>query len=346
MSTPINAIVTGTFTTDAAASPVIINLPCAADEIEITNLTDIVTATNTPAVVVQARGLSAMRSGTALAKSGTGAGLTIPESMILSNGFTFFTDTAGQNLSAATALTAISQAATAVVATGDTTTVPLVAGDVVRLYTTTGMLQVASMDFSVGTVVANTSFQLKYLNSAGFGAAATSGTWRKIPFAGGPSVNVGGVAPNPRFYPRSRYVTAITAANPAVVTLSVAHSFTVGEKVRLIVPAAFGMVQMNNQLATITAVNLAANTITLDIDSSSFTAFAFPTSAIAAAGITFAQVVPVGEAAVNTVALPVGGSLADSAQNVSKSGVYVGSGVLVASKNYSWIAKKGIATTP
>ncbi len=342
MSSPLNAVYTGTFTTDAAASPVTLKLPAGATEIEITNLTDWGSAAaNTN--IIQAKGYASMTAGSGETFPKTNGAATIGIPTMQTGGcFTFFSDSAGQSPSAATAITAISRANPAVVSTGDTTTVPLAAGDVVRIYGTTAMLQVASMDFSVGTVVANTSFQLKYLSNGAFAADASAGFWRKLPFQAGPSVNVGGIVPDPRFYPRARYITAITAANPAVVTMSVAHSFTVGEKVRLVVPTVFGMTQMNNQLATITAVSYANNTITLDIDSSAFTAFAFPTSVVAAAGISFAQVVPVGEAAINTPALPVGNLLLDATKNSSVNGVIIGSTALVASKAYSWIAKKGL----
>jgi hypothetical protein len=149
---------------------------------------------------------------------------------------------------------------------------------------TTGMLQIAGMDFTVGTVNAGVSFQLRYLDSSGFGAAATNADWRIVPF-------------DPQFYPRRRYITGITQAASAVITMSVAHEFSVGETVRIFNPDSnFGMGQINGQLGTITAVTTGAtNTITVDIDSSAYSAFAFPTSAVAAAGITFPQVIPVGD---------------------------------------------------
>jgi hypothetical protein len=40
------------------------------------------------------------------------------------------------------------------------------------------------------------------------------------------------------------------------------------------------MTQMNDVRATVTAVSVANNTVTLDVDSSAFTAFAFPASAV------------------------------------------------------------------
>jgi hypothetical protein len=67
------------------------------------------------------------------------------------------------------------------------------------------------------------------------------------------------------------------------------------------------MTEMNNLYATIVAVNTTlttGNTITLDIDSTAFTAFAFPTSSVGLA-FTPAQVVPVGENSAEALVLGV-----------------------------------------
>ena len=203
--------------------------------------------------------------------------------------------------------TAISAANPAVVS--DASTGTLTANStVVRMINTTGMLQIAGMDFTVGAVNAGVNFALRYMNTTGF-AVATNADWRIIPF-------------DPQFYPRRRFITGITAANPCVITMSVAHDFTVGERVRIFNPDAnFGMQQINGLIGEITAVTTGAtNTITLgNIDSSAFTAFAFPTSAVAAAGITHPQVIPVGES---------GNVLTGATNNVSARRVLVESNAL------------------
>jgi hypothetical protein len=81
------------------------------------------------------------------------------------------------------------------------------------------------------------------------------------------------------------------------------------------------MVEMNGLLGTITAVTTSAtvNSITVNIDSSGFTAFAFPTSAVAALGIGVPEVTPVGEAA----ASPYQNLLDDATRNVSITGVSI-----------------------
>jgi hypothetical protein len=99
---------------------------------------------------------------------------------------------------------------------------------------------------------------------------------------------------------------------------------------------------MNNLLGVITAINTTTNTITVNIDSSGFTAFAFPTSAIAALGVSFALVVPVGEAAINSSSQPFGNLLDDATRNISFNGVIIGTAVQSASKLYQWVAERGI----
>ena len=337
MSTPIHANMTGTFTTDATPSPVTLNLPSGATEIQLVNVTDY---NAHAATIVRAAGQSGTADGTADIYTGNGANPNvITHTEVVSGGFTFFSDSAGQNPGPAVAITGINQINHPLALSGTTGAI----GDVVRVYGTTGMLQVAGMDFTVTAVNAGVSQTLGYLDASGFAAPATAGFYRKLPFAGSPVTGTV-IAPSPRYYPRARYITGITAANPAVVTMSVTHNFQVGEKVRMIVPSSFGMVEMNGLLATITAVSHSAtvNTITLDIDSSAMTAFAFPTSAVAALGVTFAQVIPVGEAAINTIALPVGNLLDDRTRNTSMNGVIIGSGILVASKLYQWLAKKSL----
>ena len=156
-------------------------------------------------------------------------------------------------------------------------------GDRVRIYGTTGCLQVAGYDYSITAATAN-NFDLGYANMTGYAADSTAGFARKVPN-------------NPIYSPQANRITGITAANPMVVTLAVTHGISVGEKVRVKVSSDFGMIEANDLIGQVTAISTANNTISLDIDASGFTAFAFPTSAVAALGVTPAHIVPVGDAA-------------------------------------------------
>lgn len=183
---------------------------------------------------------------------------------------------------ASVVLTAISGAAIPVVSTGNTG--GLANGDIVRLYNVTGGVQLNSIDFTIGAINANVSFTLAYMSQI---VAANAGTFRRIPY-------------NPIFYPRNRYIVSISQAVEAVVILTVTHGYKVGQVVSFVVPsvggsaASYGMTEINGLQGTILDIDTATNSITVDIDTTAFTAFAFPTTAQAAAGFTQAQVVPVG----------------------------------------------------
>lgn len=206
---------------------------------------------------------------------------------IAANSGFFLQDTSVQTPGASVALTGITSANPPVVNTGSTAGL-VASSTVVRIFNTVGALQLGGLDFTVGTVVANTSFTLAYM-AAIASANPGAGTYRIIPF-------------DPIYYPRRRIITKISQAAQAIVTLSVTHGYTVGQVVRFIVPTvtalAYGMTELDGLQGTIVAVGAAdadgiTNTITVDIDTSGFTAFAFPLTT--APGFSPAQIVPIGE---------------------------------------------------
>lgn len=223
-----------------------------------------------------------------LAGGGPNYQITIGE--IAANQGFFLIDTSVNVPGASVALTSITGVSGVpapqipIVATGNTA--GLVAGDIVRLFGVVNGAQYSGLDFTIDTVVLNTSYRLPFM-PAGI-ANTLAGTFRKIPY-------------NPIYYPRSRYISSITQATQAVVKLTVTHGYKVGQVVSFIVPqvansaTTYGMTEINGLQGTILAIDTTNNTITVDIDSSGFTAFALPTTAEAAAGYTFAQVVPVGQ---------------------------------------------------
>lgn len=198
---------------------------------------------------------------------------------VTSGGFTLVDSSLNPNGAVNATVTAISTANPPVVSNSGTN--GLVAGDVVRIINVAGAQQLGGFDFTVGYNTLTTgTFSLDYMSVI---AAGTTGSWMKIKW-------------DPLFYPRRRYITKISLASSAVVTLSVTHGFKVGQAVRFVVPAAFGMTQMNGLLGTITAIDTTTttgNTVTVNIDSSAFTAFAWPLTADVP--FTAAELVPVGE---------------------------------------------------
>ena len=212
------------------------------------------------------------------------------------------------------AITSISTATPPLVTVTSTTT-GLSNGSIVRIFNTTSGQQLGGLDFTINDLTANTSFSLVYMNAI---AAATTGSYRLIPY-------------NPYFYPPTRVISRITpgpSANTAlpasstVVTFTVTHNFTIGQRIRFIVPTvtalAYGMPQLNLVEASIIGIGqadsvaprsigsvaLQYNTITVDVDTTAFGTFAWPLTADPVH--TPAQVVPVGERTATALA---GGSI-------------------------------------
>ena len=200
----------------------------------------------------------------------------------------------------------------------------------------TAMNQLGGMIFTVTVTGANTVTIPINTNTANF-TATTVTTWQKV--------RVG-----PLFYPQRAFITGMTAANPIVVTTSTNHGYTVGQQVRLHVPAVFGMVQANNLQGVITAVT--ATTFTIgSIDSSAFTAFAWP--AVTSLPFTQPYVTPVGSGP-SVVATPpyyYDDKLDDATVNIGFQGFNIGAGLLLTSTNavigvtasdiLSWTAWRG-----
>jgi len=192
----------------------------------------------------------------------------------------------------------------------------LITGDIVRLVSTTGALQLDGIDFRVTYRDANT-FDLSWMAQVvAANPANASSRFYKISNEG-------------IYVPRQRVITSITQAQQAVVKFSAPHNFTVGQEIRFKIPVvtavAYGMTEINNLIGTVLAVDLALNTVTVDIDTSGFTAFAFPLTADVA--FTPAQCVPVGE---NTAEANFAGvsPLGDAVENVAEIGMLLQAGKL------------------
>src|SRR5574339_480570 len=103
MSSPINAQLTGTFTSAGVA--VSLNLPSEYTEIELTNITDIGSAAaSTP--VMKAWGTSSMAAGSGIFATKTNGAATIAiPTTTTTDGFTFVSDSGSRSLGAALAIT-------------------------------------------------------------------------------------------------------------------------------------------------------------------------------------------------------------------------------------------------
>jgi len=150
-------------------------------------------------------------------------------------------------------------------------------GDWVRLYDTTGALQIGGYAFEVASVNVNVSITL-YVNNTTLVLAADATAGQVIKFI-------------PKgHYPSWSYIASISSVGSrATIEFTGHHPYTRGEIVTFRVPKQFGMKEINNKSArVIDSVNTAFSFyIDVDIDVSGFTPFAFPLSAEAAPGAGF-----------------------------------------------------------
>lgn len=273
----------GSFTSTGVG--VKIPLPSSADYFRTWNITQLATASPTAVVGGEwfgskfGTGQSAANSGLRWKKAGSSAILIDSFSTsTASDGFTYVTTSPVVEAQAANAITAITAASPAVVSQTNT----YAEGDYLRIYNTTGMLQISGMVFEISTV-SGSGYTLTGLQAVGFAAAATNGNTRRV-------------SKNAAVDPEYLYVTEITKATSAVVRLSVDPTpyYVVGMKVHFSIPIGFGMTQMNGLTGTITVLSSTNYTMTVDIDSTAFTTFAFPASASLTAQ-RFATISPAGQ---------------------------------------------------
>lgn len=282
MSVVFSGTTQGRFTSDGQAAQ--LAFPTGVDYIHVYNLTQ----ANSAGVGqgVQFYWQLGMGQGLGLIYTKTATTNALSISQVAANAGFYLIDTTVNIPGPSLALTGITSANPPVVNTSNTSS--LNQDDIVRIFSTVGAKQLGGLDFTVQSIVPGTSFALAYMAQIA-SANPGAGTFRRIPF-------------NPYFYPENRYITKITQATQAIVTLSVDHAFTVGQSIRLIVPTVtattYGMTELDGVEATIIAIDQAdndgvTNTITIDVDTTGFTAFAFPLTT--SPGFTPAQVVPIGE---------------------------------------------------
>jgi hypothetical protein len=282
---------------------------------------------------------------------------------ILSGGFTLY-DPSGQSAGSLPQLgnpvgtNASTNVTRPVVSSGNTA--GLYIGAVVRM-SNTAQTDVNGIDMVVGAVNANNNFTLLTATNPlanAPGAVGGAGFYRIVNY-------------DALYYPRHRYVVNITRAVNAQVSTSVAHGLTPGQEVRFNIPAVSGMVQLNPTPGNMYEPAIILTVVddynfTINIDTSAFTAFTWPT--VAQQPSSFPQVVPFGEdtaTSLITVAPQVpsiagqrifgtqSGLLADATSNTGFLGMVLGTGgtgvilttpILGPSGSISWSA--GNVATP
>lgn len=250
----------------------------------------------------------------------TQAATTLNMTAVTANGISQYDGTKSILLGAAIAGTTI------VRGTGVFTTAAhgLQIGDTIQITNNVVMKQLGGNIFTVATVPSTTTFTVfngapGFFADAGFAADETGFTLRKV-------------IVGPLFYPQRGLIVAATKANGIVLSVAPNHGLTVGQQVRIRVPASFGMVQANNLQGVITAVSnsTTVSTITIgSIDSSAFSTFVWP--AVTAVPLQFAYIIPIGSGPFPVVTPPYWSddTLLDATANVQFQGFTVGTGLFV-----------------
>jgi len=275
----------GTFTQPATAVNQIIPLPSGADYFVSTNLTQMNLAPS-PGVCVRGEwyggGLTNDNDGLRWTKTLSTNAINISKfsTATASNGFTYVTKfPAPQAPLTGTTITNANPAVATVTNTYSN-------GDQVVIYNSVGMEQISGMTFTISSV-SGSGFTLLGLNAAGFAAGATAFTVRRV----------NQFTP---VEPSFLYVTAISQATQAQVTVSQANSVYLGQKLEFTIPASFGMVQMTNfyqpqNLPVVVTAIVDPYNFTVNVNSTTFTPFTFPASALSPTAQLFATVAPAGQ---------------------------------------------------
>ncbi len=319
----LNTIIeTGNFT--GTGNAITLNFRQGIDWINVYNETEFLATNNENIQYYWQRGL--VQRSLIYFKSGGGNNLNAGT---LAAAFTEL-DSSGEPAGARVAVGSLSNVVQPIIA--GTTTVGLAVGSVVRMDSVANVTNMMGIDFEIDTVNVN-DFRIRFVMGNVPGAVGGAGFYRQINF-------------DPQFYPRRRFIIDVDQAATAEITMSVTHGFTVGQEVRIQMPAAYNMVEFDNIITTITAVNTGTNTITVNTNSTAFTAFIFP--APGAVPFTQAQVVPVGADTAVSLTNNVD-ILADATDNRSVLGMILTGGAGfpggAAADNIFWQAGRSFSNT-
>jgi hypothetical protein len=255
-----------------------------------------------------------------------------------SGGFTFVDQSNPPTYSKVAITTGIS-GTTFVVTTTNTTGISV--GDLIRLINVTSARELGNILFQVTAVSAGVSITLGYAATAqaAYGTTygnGTGGFYRKV---------------YPGFmYPASRQVLFISQATQAKVYFARQNDFTVGEMVDFQIPTPYGMTELSNltgKATSITGGNKAGparvlvvtntateSSITLDYDTTGFSAFVYPSSAAASGGASPPVCFPAGSGIVpfnGSATIPVsppGTNLVDAFDNHAQYVMNLGTSVV------------------
>lgn len=304
--TEYSKIARGTFTSTGAAKA--IYLPFQPNIIRMTNYTAAATPANHG--IPYANWDVSMGQGFGIASLFNATPVLITDSVDL-NGFSTFSAGLALQFGSQIQISGITKASPAVVTTGSAH--GYATGDVVvfeGLYqsATTGMPQIAMIPFVI-TVTGSTTFTIPWntnqSNYTALSASPTGAYVKKVlyPFLYAPGVST---------------ITALTLASSTTVTTTAPHNLSVGSEVAFRIPASWGTTQLsslpNSQLpgspiyGYVTSVS-SSTAVVVNINSSSYTAFNSNQTVASVPGLSFPQMVAVGDVNTGGLAISAGSVL-------------------------------------
>lgn len=287
----------------------IINLPFQPDYVEFINYT--AAASGADNGVPQAFWDANMGQGVAVVQRFQAANQLTTDT-VDTNGITTFS--AGQLLQFGPTFTVTDITTASPAAVTTSAAHGLTSGDVVILEglfetATTGMPQINGIPFTV-TVTGATTFTIPWnTNQSNYTviSAAATGTPRmkKVLY---PYI----------YFPGTTFISAITTGTTTTIDTTSAHNFVVGQEVAFRVPSQWGTVQLNSLPNTLTPGSpvygyvIAVtdyNTVVVNIDSSAYTAFTSNPTVSSVPGLSYPQIVAVGDVNTGGVQISAGSAL-------------------------------------
>ena len=319
------------------ATPVAVNIPMTdrPDWVFVKNLTD--WGDTTAVTGIQSEWFSSMAQGSYLGYDQTVTTNALASNVGTTGGFTFVDQTNPPTYTRVS-MTAIN-GATFVVSTANTAGINV--GDLVRLINVVSAHELSGILYQVTAVSAGVSLTLGY--------AATASTAKGSTYGNGTTGFLQKVYPG-FMYPALRQVLFISQATQAKVYFARQNDFTPGQMVDFQIPAPYGMIQLSNLTGRaqsiipgnkagparvlVTTNTASESSITLDYDTTGFTAFTYPTSANFANGASPPVCFPAGSGIVPfngsaTIPLsPPGTNLVDAFDNRAQYVMNLGTSVV------------------
>jgi len=269
----------GRFTSDGTSK--LIDLRSGVDWMEVINETQFAT-TQTPGRGVKFEWQKGLSNGEAFEYTKADGADTLQAEKVTSGGFTLLSG--AQSFGAPLAGTSITKAAPPVCTVNNH---GYSDGDNVILSNLTNMPQIGSVVFTIGNVTTNT-FELSFFDTtSGNFVIETAFTARRVPDSFFSWTNTLSV------------VTAVTLGSTTSIQTSSNipnMTYSVNDVIRFTIPDEYGTSELNGRSGKILSYSAATNTYVVDIDSSSFTSFAWP----AASAVPVSLPIFVKEGNVNT----------------------------------------------